>query len=432
MGYAIECISGITQSIARKMQSIVQSSSSRAAPAKAARILQSSPQLERLRAGAESVLGSGSARSRADRPGLETGEMGVPGGNRDRPADAGASAESTRSRPPTMADIARLAGVSASTVSRSLAGHPLISEATRVRVEQAARDAGYKMNRHARSLRLQRSGIILVTIPNFANQNASEVLMHFERTAFENGYGLMIAHTGLDLERPDRLADELFSGGIDGILLTTSYCPARIAEQIAAGARLPVLRTLAPTAPESGIAAVEIDESAAVGDIMRHFIANGHRRIAHLTGPMHELVSRLRCAAWQKSLAEAGLSAPDDLKLIGGFTMNDGRAAAHALLARGDLPDAVFCSNDESAYGLMTELKKAGLGIPHDIAVAGFDDLSFSQVFDPPLTTVRLPRREMAEASLIDLKRMIEDGAPLEHRIVPHELLVRESSGPRR
>lgn len=349
-----------------------------------------------------------------------------------KPPEDEAARAGARSRSPTMADIARLAGVSPSTVSRSLAGLPPISEETRIRVERAAREAGYKINRHARSLRLQRSGILLVLIPNFANQNGSDVLMHFDRAAFENGYGLMIGHTGLDFERPERLADELFTGGIDGILLTTSYCPERIAERIAAGERLPVVRTLSPTAPDSGIAAVEIDEMAAVGDMMRHLIANGHRKIAHLSGPVNELVSHLRRDGWRKALAEAGMPQDDTLLIPGGFQMEDGRAAAERLLAAGPLPDAVFCSNDESAYGLMTALKKAGLRIPDDIAVAGFDDLPFSGVFDPPLTTVRLPRREMAEASLLYLKRMIEDGAPLEHRIVPHELLVRESSGPRR
>lgn len=354
------------------------------------------------------------------------------GGRRARPRDDEApEGDGTRSKPPTMADIARLAGVSASTVSRSLAGLPPISEATRIRVERAAQEAGYKINRHARSLRLQRSGILLALIPNFGNQNASDVLMHLDRAAFEHGYGLMIGHTGIDLERPERIADELFTGGIDGILLTTSYCPSRIAERIAAGTRLPVVRTLSPTARESGIAAVEIDEMAAVGDIMRHLVGNGHRRIAHLAGPMDELVSRLRRDGWRRGLAEAGLDEEPGLLIQSGFQLEDGRAAAMQMLASGRLPDAVFCSNDESAYGLMSELKKAGLRIPGDIAVAGFDDLPFSQVFDPPLTTVRLPRREMAEASLLYLKRMIEEGAPLEHRIVPHELLIRESSGPR-
>jgi len=101
------------------------------------------------------------------------------------------------------------------------------------------------------------------------------------------------------------------------------------------------------------------------------------------------------------------------------------------VLAAGPLPDAIFCSNDESAFGLMTELKGAGIRIPRDIAVAGFDDLTFSQVFDPPLTTVRLPRREMAQASVLYLKRLIEGGAEVEHQIVPHELIIRESSGGR-
>ena len=345
--------------------------------------------------------------------------------------EIGQTREPARARPPTMADIARLAGVSASTVSRSLAGLPPISEETRIRVERAAQEAGYKINRHARSLRLQRSAILLVLIPDLANQNYSDLLMNIDRAAFELGYGIMIGHTNVDLERPDRLADELFTGGIDGILLTSGYCPARIRSRIESGSRLPVVRTMSPTEPVSGIASVQIDEVEAAADVVRHLIANGHRRIAHLAGPMTELVSQLRLAGWRRGMAEAGLPEEPDLLLQGGFHLADGKAVAKQLLAAGALPDAVFCGNDESAFGLMTELKRAGIRIPGDIAVAGFDDLTFSQVFDPPLTTVRLPRREMAEASVLYLKRMIEGGAALEHQIVPHELIIRESSGPR-
>ncbi|SHH04410.1 transcriptional regulator, LacI family [Kaistia soli DSM 19436] len=340
------------------------------------------------------------------------------------------SKESVRARSPTMADIARLAGVSASTVSRSLAGLPEISEETRIRVERAAQEAGYKINRHARSLRLQRSAILLVLIPDLANQNYSDLLMNIDRAAFELGYGIMIGHTNVDLERPDRLADELFTGGIDGILLTSGYCPARIRSRIENGSRLPVVRTMSPTEAGSGIASVQIDEVEAAADVVRHLIANGHRRIAHLAGPMTELVSQLRRDGWRRALAEAGLPEGQDLLLPGGFHLEDGKAVARRLIAAGTLPDAIFCGNDESAFGLMTELKRSGVRIPNDIAVAGFDDLTFSQVFDPPLTTVRLPRREMAEASVLYLKQMIEGGASLEDQIVPHELIIRESSGP--
>ncbi len=177
-----------------------------------------------------------------------------------------------------------------------------------------------------------------------------------------------------------------------------------------------MLRTLSPTEATSGIASVQIDESAAAAEVVRHLIANGHRRIAHLAGPMTELVSILRLEGWRRALAQAGLPDGPDLVAPSGFHLEDGKTVARRLLAAGPLPDAVFCSNDRSAFGFMTELKEAGIRIPHDIAVAGFDDLTFSQVFDPPLTTVRLPRREMAQASVLYLKRLIEGGAEVEHK----------------
>lgn len=326
-----------------------------------------------------------------------------------------------------MADIARLAGVSASTVSRSLAGSADISEATRERVEHAARSAGYRINRHARSLRLQRSGLILVLIPDFANQNYADLLLGIDRAAFEHGYGILIGHTGVDAARSDRLADELFTGGVDGVLLTSGYCPPRLLERLEAGERLPVMRTLTPGDGRGGVPGVRIDEEQAAFEVVRHLVETGGRRIAHLMGPEQEVVSRQRRAGWLRAMAEAGLPAAG-LALPGGFHLGDGQAVARRLLEAGPLPDAVFCSSDEAAFGLMAELRRAGVRVPADMAVAGFDDLGFSQVFDPPLTTVRLPRREMAQAAVRRLVEAINGLHPADDEVVPHRLIVRESS----
>jgi len=329
-----------------------------------------------------------------------------------------------------MADIARVAGVSTATVSRALAGLPPITEETRKRVEQAAQTAGYKINRHARSLRSQRSRIILVVIPNLANQNFPDILESIDRAAFELGYDVMIGHLGSNPARAERLTDELLTGGIDGILLTSRFSPARLVERIKAGDRLPIVRTLSPGEAGDPIDSILIDEEQAAYDVVRHLLDSGRRRIAYLNGPVDEPPAILRRRGWRRALAEAGQPyEPHDL-LQGGFDLQDGRDVAHRLLSEGKLPDAVFCSNDESAFGLMTELKAAGVRIPEDIAVAGFDDLSFSHLFDPPLTTIRLPRKEMAKASLRYLTRLIDGAPPIGNQTVPHELIIRRSSTP--
>lgn len=333
-------------------------------------------------------------------------------------------------RNPTMADIARLAGVSASTVSRALAGLPPITEETRQRVERAARDAGYAVNRHARSLRLQRSGVILVLIPDLANPNFPDLLMHIDRAAFECGYDIMIAHTAIDPGRADRFVDELLSGGIDGVMLTSDFCPPRLLARLQAGIRLPIVRTLSPGSASHGIASVQIDEVKAAFDVVSHLIDAGYREIMHLGGPEREVVAIARRKGWSDALRAHDLPHGEGLVLRGGFLIEDGRNAASVLATRSSLPDAVFCSNDESAYGLIAGLKVLGLRVPDDIAVAGFDDLAFSRVLDPPLTTVRLPRKEMAEASVRLLKTLIENDATGTDEILPHELIVRRSTRP--
>ncbi|WP_161992815.1 LacI family DNA-binding transcriptional regulator [Aureimonas leprariae] len=326
-----------------------------------------------------------------------------------------------------MADIARLAGVSTSTVSRALAGAPRIPEETRQRIARAAQDAGYAPNRHARSLRLKRSRVMLVLIPDLANPNFPDLLMHIDRAAYDCGYDIMIAHTGVDLHRSDRYVDELLAGGIDGVLLTADHCPPKLAERIASGVHLPIVRTLSPTPPGTGIAGVEIDERRAAYDLVAHLAGVGCRRIVHAGGPPAEPVAIARRKGWEAALADRGLCA-DGLYVQSGFRMEDGAAAAHHVLAMNLRPDGVFCTNDESAYGLVTTLKASGLRVPEDIAVAGFDDLGFSAVFDPPLTTVRLPRREMAVAAVARLKRLIEGDGEASIKILPHELVLRRSS----
>jgi LacI family repressor for deo operon, udp, cdd, tsx, nupC, and nupG len=334
--------------------------------------------------------------------------------------------QSGRRRSPTIDDIASLAGVSASTVSRSLSGLGRISDETREKVARAAKDLGYQANRHARSLRLQRSGIILVLIPDLGNQNYADLLVNLDKAAFEAGYSLMIGHTGVNAERSDALADDLFTGGIDGIILTSEYCPSRLREHIAAGESLPVIRTLSPTGQDEGIVGVQIDEVRAARDVVEHLADQGYRRIAHLSGPAGILVSDLRLQGWQEALAGRGL---EERRVVGsGFRMKDGEAAARTILQSEDRPDAVFCANDEAAYGLIVELRRHGLAVPGDIAVAGFDDLTFSALFSPPLTTIRLPRSEMANTSIEQLARLIQGDAVPSEQIVPHQLMIRDST----
>ena len=331
-------------------------------------------------------------------------------------------------RSPTMADIARIAGVSAATVSRALAGLPPITEETRRRVTQAAKEAGYAVNRHARSLRLKRSKVMLVVIPNLANPNFPDLLMHIDRAAYDCGYDIMIAHTAIDPHRSDRHVDELLAGGLDGVLLTADYCPPKLLERISAGARLPIVRTLSPTLRPDGISGVQIDEEKAAYDVVDHLAKQGYQRIAHLGGPPKEIVAIARKRGWEKALSDHGLETGSDLYISAGFLIEDGRRAGAELGQSTALPDAIFCSNDESAYGLIAGLKERGLRVPHDLAVAGFDDLSFSAVLDPPLTTVRLPRREMAEKSVWKLRALIEEDASNDITIVKHDLVIRSSS----
>lgn len=330
------------------------------------------------------------------------------------------------SRPVKLVDIAKLANVSIATVSRSLAGSDRVSNDTRDRVIFAAEKLGYRANRHAVSLRKQRSRVILVMIPDFANHNFAQLLIHMDRAAHRAGYEVMIAHTGDDTLQADSLADELFAGGIAGIILTSSYCPPRVRSLLLSGKQLPVVRTLSPTGRDERITSVQIDEIAAADEIVTHLVEQGHRRIAHLAGEKTQLVAMQREEGWRRSIDRAGLK--DAGVIYRGFRVEDGRAAARELVEGEDLPDAVFIASDSAAFGFVSELRLLGVSVPDQIAVAGFDDVSFSELFTPPLTTVHLPRQAMAERAVDTLVAIIEGGEPEGYSFIPHRLVVRESS----
>src|SRR5262249_26485508 len=155
-----------------------------------------------------------------------------------------------------------------------------------------------------------------------------DLLMHIDRAAYDCGYDIMIAHTAIDPHRSDRHVDELLSGGIDGVLLTANYCPPKLLECIAAGMRLPIVRTLSPTPVPDGLTGVQIYEVQAAYAVVYHLVQQGHRRIAHLGGPPLEIVAIARKRGWEKALQDHGFAAHPTLYIEAGFTIGDGRRAA--------------------------------------------------------------------------------------------------------
>jgi LacI family repressor for deo operon, udp, cdd, tsx, nupC, and nupG len=329
---------------------------------------------------------------------------------------------------PTMADIARRAGVSVSTVSRALAGSPLVTAATRRRIARLAGDAGYVLNQVARGLRLQRSRQILVILPTIANPFFAEVVLGVEEEAQARGYGVLVGNTSGAPEREQALGRHLLTGVVDGLLVLMGRIPSVLSD-IAAAHRVVAI---SERVPGSGIATVTIDNAAAAQDAVAHLLQLGHRRIAHIAGRARSNVALQRAKGYRLGLEAAGIASDEQLIVPGDFSIAAGEAGMHRLLELRPRPSAVFCANDEMAVGAIRAARARGLQVPRDLSVVGFDDVPVAASYDPPLTTIQQPRHEMgrvAAALLIDQlahKRSTSDDAAY----LPHRLVVRGSTGP--
>ncbi len=328
---------------------------------------------------------------------------------------------------PTMADIARRAGVSVSTVSRALAGSPLVTAATRQRIARLAGDAGYVLNQVAQGLRLQRSRQLLVILPSIANPFFAEVVLGVEEEAQARGYGVLVGNTSGAPEREAALGRHLQTGVVDGLLVLMGRIPSVLSD-IAAAHRVVAI---SERVPGSGIATVTIDNAAAAQEAVEHLIALGHRRIAHIAGRARSNVALQRIKGYRAALQAAGIAPDEALIALGDFSVASGEAAMRRLLAIEPRPTAVFCGNDEMAIGVIRAARARGLHVPGDLSVVGFDDVPLAAAYDPPLTTVQQPRHEMGRAAaalLID--QLADEHHPRDDAPLPHRLVVRDSTAP--
>ena len=336
------------------------------------------------------------------------------------------TARGARVRAPVMADVARVAGVSHQTVSRVLNAHPHVTPATRLRVERAIDELGYRRNTAARALVTRRSATLGVVSMGSDNYGPANTLIGIEAAARAEGYSVSF----VSLEQVDRRSmqaalDHLTGTGVDGIVVMS---PTRSAVDAVHGlsADVPVLVTVEGTS-RAGRAAVVIDQVHGSRLATDHLLDLGHRTVHHVRGPQTWLEADARVRGWTAALAARG--APPAPCLDGDWSAASGFAAGLELAHRPDVT-AVFVANDQMSLGVVRALCEAGRRVPEDVSVVGFDDIPEAAYFLPPLTTVRQDFNEMGRKCLARLLSLI-DGAPAEPAamIVP-QLVVRSSTAP--
>ena len=327
--------------------------------------------------------------------------------------------------------VADIAGVSSATVSRALNRPEMVAEKTRKRVVAAAEKAGYAGNYLARNLRVRRTSNVVVLVPNIANPFFSEIIRGIERVAQGLGYCVLLGDTQDSPAREQAYEDMLATKRADGLISLSATSP-KVTKGASAADFLDQPIVNACECPEgTPVRTVQLDNIGAARKATEYLISLGHRRIGFVTGPPASPLTQSRLAGYRAAMELAGIECAENLVVRGDFSIQSGIVAAQQLLSADQPPTAIFCSNDEMALGAMSTLKARGYLIPEQISVMGFDNILFSQYFDPPLTTVAQPMQEIGKRAMTMLADILAGNPPaVKDVILPFELVVRASTAP--
>jgi len=329
-----------------------------------------------------------------------------------------------------MHDVARVAHVSHQTVSRVLNDHPHVRPATKERVQRAIAALGYRRNAAARSLVTRRSGVIGLLTPRTDLYGPTNSMIAVEVAARDVGYFVSLASVAdTSIAALSAAVEHFKDQAAEAVVLIAPERAWLTAAHIVA-ADIPVVTMCADyRAARPSLATVALDNRAGARLAMAHLLELGHRDIAFVAGPPTSPEATARLRSWRSELQRAGL--PAELSYPGDWSSASGYAAGCRIVADG-VPSAVFAANDQMALGLLRALAEAGLSVPGDVSVAGFDDVPDSAYFTPALTTVRQDFAALAARCVDVLDRMLR-GEPVTSVRIRPELVVRSSTAaPRR
>ncbi len=335
-----------------------------------------------------------------------------------------------RSNQITIKDIARILGISPSTVSRALKDHPDINSDTKKAVNELAEKLKYQPNAVALSLKNSRSNTIGIIIPEIVHYFFSSVISGVEDVASQKGFTVIICQSNESYEREVANARTLLSHRVDGILVSISKETHLFDHFINLQEGGIPLVFFDRIAPEITADQVIIDDFEASYKATRHLIETGRKRIAHFAGPQNLIIGRERLQGYQNALIESGLPV-DERLIIEADTFEKARNAVGEMLDAGIVPDGIFAVNDMTAIGAMKTIQKRGILIPDEIAVVGFSDGYLSGVTDPHLSSVDQHGYEMGTTAAEILFKRILSSEPEytpEVRLLKADLIVRGSS----
>jgi LacI family transcriptional regulator len=329
----------------------------------------------------------------------------------------------------TLRDIARATGVSINTVSRALTGKSDINAATKVRVQAAAERLGYRPNLSARSLVLGRTRSLGLVVTDCTNPFYAMLIRAVEDVAYSNGYALLLATSNESVEREAAALQMLGERRIDGLLLSPVAVEAAHLSPLVKGNQPCVLLTRRPAGYKGSFVGTDNAEAAELA--MHHLLTLGHQRIAHITLTGGGISAHTRLLGYRRQLAGAGVPPEHRLEVSAPQTIAGGREAARALLAHDPRPTAIFAYNDLQAIGVMLGLRDAGIAVPAEMSVVGFDGIELGEVVEPPLTTISQQIEQIGRIGAQMLLDPLPSRPDQRQHVLPATLVVRGSTAPR-
>lgn len=325
-------------------------------------------------------------------------------------------------------EVARVAGVSIATVSRALTTPDKVSKAALEKVNAAVAKVGYRPNMMARNFRAVRSYSIVVLVPNIANLFFSTVIRGIEDAAQKAGYAVLLGDTRDSLKREQDYIRLVETRQADGVLQLRPHIPGVSPEP---NPLVPMVNACG--CENTPYPSVRIDNAGAARAVMEYLIGQGHTRIGVIAGKADNPHTVDRYNGYIQSLEAAGLPFDKNLVVYGDFTLRSGVVAASHFARLKDRPTAIFSMNDEMAIGAIQGLRTAGIRVPDDMSITGFDDIEFARYSDPALTTVAQPAEELGKTAFQSLLTLIE-GKELQSTeiVLPYEFVVRKSTPNRR
>lgn len=327
--------------------------------------------------------------------------------------------------PGGMKDVAKRAGVSITTVSHVLNRTRRVSPETRQRVLEAIRELNYYKDAHARRLARGRSDFFGLIVSDIGNPFFPELIKAFENAALEKGFDLLLCNTNYQPERTEAAVRKMIENKVRGVAVMTSELGESLAEDLAANHVAVIFLDLGSV--RKYMSNIRVDYSQGISEAIDHLHSLGHKEYAFIAGPQTLRSAVARRNAFIDALTHWGL--PSDRTVEGNHKVDGGMRAARTLLAESPLPTAILCSNDLTAIGTMKALAEAGVRVPEDVSVVGFDDIDFARLAYPPLTTVNLSRDRLGKLAFEALHKMLRskrrEGAEY---VVESHLVIRQST----